>query len=206
LKTFDLLNLKREKMRKLQLLFLFLTGVINAQETEFTFDNTRGMTDFVVTNVESKSATEIYKKVIEWIKVTYKNPDKVILSTIENEYVRFEGSSSAVYPVNVPLMGKSYLETKYQIEISIKEGKYKFDVIGMENYYSPSQYSRGGWTPNTVFNGNADKEFLDKIIYKKDGTLRSYYKYINDVPQYFNDLNKSLVESITATVKKSDSW
>jgi hypothetical protein len=103
-------------------------------------------------------------------------------------------------------MGKSYLETKYQIEISIKEGKYKFDVIGMENYYSPSQYSRGGWTPNTVFNGNADKEFLDKIIYKKDGTLRSYYKYINDVPQYFNDLNKSLVESITATVKKSDSW
>jgi hypothetical protein len=206
LKTFDLLNLKREKMRKLQLLFLFLTGVMNAQETEFTFDNTRGMTDFVVTNVESKSATEIYKKVIEWIKVTYKNPDKVILSTIENEYVRFEGSSSAVYPVNVPLMGKSYLETKYQIEISIKEGKYKFDVIGMENYYSPSQYSRGGWTPNTVFNGNADKEFLDKIIYKKDGTLRSYYKYINDVPQYFNDLNKSLVESITATVKKSDSW
>jgi hypothetical protein len=193
-------------MRKLQLLFLFLTGVMNAQETEFTFDNTRGMTDFVVTNVESKSATEIYKKVIEWIKVTYKNPDKVILSTIENEYVRFEGSSSAVYPVNVPLMGKSYLETKYQIEISIKEGKYKFDVIGMENYYSPSQYSRGGWTPNTVFNGNADKEFLDKIIYKKDGTLRSYYKYINDVPQYFNDLNKSLVESITATVKKSDSW
>jgi hypothetical protein len=206
LKTFDLLNLKREKMRKLQLLFLFLTGVMNAQETEFTFDNTRGMTDFVVTNVESKSATEIYKKVIEWIKVTYKNPDKVILSTIENEYVRFEGSSSAVYPVNVPLMGKSYLETKYQIEISIKEGKYKFDVIGMENYYSPSQYSRGGWTPNTVFNGNADKEFLDKIIYRKDGTLRSYYKYINDVPQYFNDLNKSLVESITATVKKSDSW
>lgn len=193
-------------MKKLQLLFLFLTGIMSAQETQFTFDNTKGMTDFIVVNVESKSATEIYKKVIEWIKVTYKNPDKVILSTIENEYVRFEGSSSAVYPVNVPLMGKSYLESKYQIEISIKEGKYKFDVIGMENYNSPSQYSRGGWIPNTVFNGNSDKEFLDKIIYKKDGTLRSYYKFINDVPEYFNDLNKSLVESVTATVKKNDSW
>lgn len=193
-------------MKKLQLLFLFLTGIMSAQETEFTFDNSKGMTDFIVVNVESKSATEIYKKVIEWIKVTYKNPDKVILSTIENEYVRFEGSSSAVYPVNVPLMGKSYQDTKYQIEISIKDGKYKFDIIGMENYISPSQYSRGGWTPNTIFNGNADKEFLDKFIYKKDGTLRSYYKYIIDVPVYFNDLNKSLVEIITAAVKKNDTW
>ncbi len=193
-------------MKKLQLLFLFLTGIMSAQETEFTFDNSKGMTDFIVVNVESKSATEIYKKVIEWIKVTYKNPDKVILSTIENEYVRFEGSSSAVYPVNVPLMGKSYQDTKYQIEISIKDGKYKFDLIGMENYISPSQYSRGGWTPNTLFDKNVDKEYLDKFIYKKDGTLRSYYKYINDVPVYFNDLNKSLVESITAAVKKNDSW
>lgn len=193
-------------MKKLQFLFLFLTGIMSAQETEFTFDNTKGMTDFIVVNVESKSATEIYKKVIEWIKVTYKNPDKVILSTIENEYVRFEGSSSAVYPVNAPLMGKSYLESKYQIEISIKEGKYKFDVIGMENYNSPSQYSRGGWIPNTVFNGNAEKKFLERYVYKKDGTLRSYYKYINDVPVYFNDLNKSLIENISATVKKNDSW
>ena len=204
--TFDEINLKREKMKKLQLLFLFLTGVINAQDTEFTIDNTKGMTDFVVSNIEGKTAPEIYKKVIEWIKVTYKNPDKVILSTIENEYVRFEGSSSAVYPVNVPLMGKSYQDSKYQIEISIKDGKYKFDLIGMENYISPSQYSRGGWTPNSLFNGNADKEFLDRYVYKKDGTLRSYYKYINDVPVYFNDLNKSLIESISTTIKKNDSW
>jgi len=193
-------------MKKLQLLFLFLTGVMSAQETEFTFDNTKGMTDFVVTNVEGKIAPEIYKKVIEWIKITYKNPDKVILSTIENEYVRFEGFSEVCYAMNVPLMGKNYYDTKYQIEISIKDGKYKFDLIGMENYITPSQYSRGGWTTNTLFNGSIDKDFLDKNIYKKDGTLRSYYKYINDVPQYFNDLNKSLVESITATVKKSDSW
>lgn len=193
-------------MKKLQLLFLFLTGVMNAQETEFTFDNTRGMTDFVVTKVESKSATEIYKKVIEWIKVTYKNPDKVILSTIEKEYVRFEGSSGVVYSYNDLLMGKMYVDTKYQIEISIKDGKYKFDLISMENYYAPSKYSRGGWTTNTLFNDNLDKQYLEKYIYKKDGSLRSSNKFINDVPVYFNDLNKSLIESITATDKKNDGW
>ncbi len=185
---------------------LFVSGVLNAQETEFTFDNTKGMTDFIVVNVEGKTAPEIYKKVIEWIKITYKNPDKVILSTIDNEYVRFEGVSGSCYSINVPLMGKSYQNTKYQIEVSIKDGKYKFDIISMENYLAPSQYSSGGWSNNVLFNGNIDKEYLEKNIYKKDGTLRSTWKNINDVPLYFNDLNKSLLESITTLVKKNDGW
>ncbi len=184
----------------------FISGVLNAQETEFTFDNTKGMTDFIVVNVEGKTAPEIYKKVIEWIKLTYKNPDKVILSTIDNEYVRFEGASGSFYSINVPLMGKSYQETKYQIEISVKEGKYKFDIISMENYLAPSQYSRGGWSDNVLFNKNLDKEYLEKAIYKKDGTLRSAWKNINDVPLYFNDLNKSILENITTSVKKNDGW
>ena len=193
-------------MKKILMLMLFISGVLNAQETEFTFDSTKGMTDFIVVNVEGKTAPEIYKKVIEWIKLTYKNPDKVILSTIDNEYVRFEGASGSFYSINIPLMGKSYQETKYQIEISVKEGKYKFDIIGMENYLAPSQYSRGGWSNNVLFNGNLDKEYLEKTIYKKDGTLRSTWKNINDVPLYFNDLNKSLLESITTSVKKNDGW
>ena len=188
------------------MLMLLVSGIMNAQESEFTFDNNKGMTDFVVTNVEGKTAPEIYKKVIEWIKITYKNPDKVILSTIDNEYVRFEGSSGSCYSIYLPLMGKSYQNTKYQIEISIKDGKYKFDIIGMENYTSPSQYSIGGWSNNALFNGNLDKEYLEKTIYKKDGTLRSTWKNINDVPLYFNDLNKSLLESITTSIKKNDSW
>lgn len=193
-------------MKKIVLLLLLVSGIINAQETEFTFDNTKGMTDFIVVNVEGKTAPEIYKKVIEWIKITYKNPDKVILSTIDNEYVRFEGASSSFYSINLPLMGKSYQNTKYQIEISIKDGKYKFDIIGMENYTSPSQYSSGGWNSNVLFNGNLDKEFLEKSIYRKDGTLRSNWKNINDVPVYFNELNKSILESITSSVKKNDGW
>lgn len=185
---------------------MLLGGVMTAQETEFTFDNTKGMTDFVVVNVEGKTAPEIYKKVIEWIKITYKNPDKVILSTIDNEYVRFEGFSGVCYSINIPLMGRSYQDTKYQIEISIKDNKYKFDIISMENYTSPSQYSRGGWSNNGFFNGNLDKAFLEKTIYKKDGTIRSVWKNINDVPVYFNDLNKSILESITTAVKKTDGW
>lgn len=193
-------------MKKLLFLLVFISAFATAQETEFTFNNERGMTDFVVAKAEGKTASEIYKKAIEWINITYKNPDKVILSTIENEYIRFEGSSSSFYSINLGIMGKSYQQTKYQIEISIKDGRYKFDIIGMENYTSPSQYSRGGWSDNGLFNGNLTKEYLDKSIYKKDGNLRSVWKNINDVPVYFNELNKSLLDYIMVSQKKNDGW
>ena len=55
------------------------------------------MTDYIVIPVENKTASEISKKIIERIKITYKNPDKVILSTIENEYIRFEGIGENVF-------------------------------------------------------------------------------------------------------------
>jgi hypothetical protein len=193
-------------MKKILFILLSFSSVATAQDAKFTFNSDRGMTDFVVANVEGKTAPEIYKKAIEWIKITYKNPDKVILSTIENEYIRFEGSSSSFYSINLGIMGKSYQQTKYQIEISVKDGRFKFDIIGMENYTSPSQYSNGGWTENGLFNGNLTKEYLEKSIYKKDGTLRSAWKYINDVPEYFNDLIKSLIDYVMVSQKKSDGW
>ena len=190
-------------MKKLLLGLMLLTSVVGfSQETEFTFNNERGMTDFVITPVEGKTAPEIYKQVIEWIKVTYKNPDKVILSTIENEYIRFEGSSSTLWCIS-SLGLKTYENTKYQIEIYVKEGKYKFDLISMECYQSPSQYSSGGWMSNGFFNKNLTPEQLSGV-YKKDGTLRALFKYIQDVPLYFNDLNKSIVNA-SVQVKK-DNW
>lgn len=192
-------------MKKLLLLMLFVSSIINAQESEFTFDNVKGMTDFVVTPIEGKAAPEIYKKIIEWIKITYKNPDKVILSTIENEYIRFEGSSETLYSANIIMIGKTYYNSKYQVEISIKDNKYKFDLISMQNYYPRSQYSAGGWTDNIIFNSNTAKEGLG-TFYKKDGTLKSMWKYVPEVPAYFNELNKSMFEIINSTVKKNDNW
>lgn len=193
----------KKLLSSLVMVLLFI-GATKAQEIEFTFNNERGMTDYIVIPFEGKTASEIYKKAMDWVKVTYKNPDKVILSTIENEYIRFEGSSQALYAVSI--MGKEYYDTKYQIEISIKDGRYKFDLIGMDNFFPSSPGFTGRWTANGWFNGNTPKETLDNIIYKKDGSLKGGYKYLNEVPTYFNNLNKSLVESITSTVKKSDGW
>lgn len=198
------IDLNFKKMKKILLLILFVSGIINAQETEFTFDNVKGMTDFIVTPVEGKTAPDIYKKILDWIKVTYKSPEKVILSTIENEYIRFEGIDNTFYSVGI--MGKKYRDVKYQIEISVKDGKYKFDLISMYAYWPPTSRSSGGWSEITIFNGNSTKESLEKSIYNKSGDLRSYYKYLPEVVIYYNKLNKLLLDNINISSKNNNDW
>ena len=191
-------------MKNIFLLIVFVSSLINAQETQFSFDNLKGMTDFVITPVEGKNSSEIYKKALEWIKMTYKNPDKVILSTIENEYIRFEGSSASFYSVGV--FGDNYRNAKYQIEISIKDNKYKFDIISLQVYWDSTSRSAGGWSEVKDFNSNSSKEYLEKNIFKKDGQFRSYYKNYPKVPEYFNRLNKSFYESILGLGSKNNDW
>ena len=94
-----------------------------------------------------------------------------------------------------------------RIYVSYKEiGKYKFDLIGMEYYLSASKYSSGGWIDLGIFNKNiTTKEQLD-MIYKKDGSLRASFKHIQDVPLYFNNLNKSLLDSINSESAAIGDW
>ena len=183
-------------MKKIIIAMLFASTMMTAQETEFTFNSESGMTDFIVVKVEGKTAPDIYKKIIEWIKITYKNPDKVILATIENEYVRFEGSSESFYAMNP--ISKIYVPVKYEIEISIKDEKYKFDYTGM------TIIENGVKIP--YFSTKSKKELDNYPLFKKDGTLRSTYKYFNEVPIYLNNLNKLLTNHIVSTVKKNDGW
>jgi hypothetical protein len=185
-------------MKKIVFGLIMLTSFFtNAQETEFTFTSDKGMTDFIVTPVEGKTASEIYKKVIEWIKVTFKNPEKVILSTIENEYVRFEGITNDI----------DASKYKYQIELSVKDGRYKFDLISLQFFIDSTIYGGTiGWNDMKVnFNNNSTKEEV-KGLFRKDGTYKNYLEYVPKVPIFFNNLNKSLTESIVSNVKKSDGW
>jgi hypothetical protein len=183
------------------MLVLFLTVCASAQEKEFSFTTEKGMTDYVVTSIENKTAVEIYKKITEWIRV---NSNNVLLSKIENETIKFEGKSDSLYSYN-SLLGRVYEKTKYQIEISIKDGKYRFDLIGMQ-YFSPASKSdKGGWKEIDFFNKNLTKQKLEKF-YKKDGSLKTTWKDLPDVPKYFNNLNSSLKEFIETNSIKNDIW
>lgn len=167
-------------MRKLILLLTLFTITLNfAQDNKFFQLDKNGISDFVVTEVPGKTKEELYNQTLNWINKTYKNPDKVILGKVENDYIRIEGYSDNIYVLNT-LGSENRTDSKYQIEISFKDGKYKFDVIELK--YIASGY---GWLDIPFSN-----------FYKKDGEKKAMFKFSDKIPQYFNDLNKSLLNYI----------
>lgn len=187
-------------MKKILLVLLMAVSFYsNAQETEFKFTK-EGFTDYVVGNVEGKTTQELYKKTIDWINVTYKNPKEVIKAQIENDYIRIEGAKSNMLCIKtLGLLNCS--DVRYQIEISLKDGKYKFDLIKLEQYTAPSKYTFiSGWSEVGLANTSA--------YFKENGDLRSFFKlYPASIETEFNTLNISLLDflkSDTIPSKKSD--
>ena len=188
-------------MKKIIYFLLATISISNSsfgQETEFKFTK-EGFTDFVVTQCEGKTQAELYEETLDWVSITYKNPKEVIKAQIENDYIRIEGSSNNLLCKKV-LLSTMCDNAKYQIEISFKDGKYKFDIINISGYFSGSQYSSGGWY---------DVKF-DKMseYYKDNGDVRSMYKnYPASFSETFNSLNISLedfLKSYKIPSKKSD--
>lgn len=182
-------------MKKIILVLVLIVSQLSfGQEKEFTFTKD-GFTDFVVTDCSGKTQAELYKKCMDWISVTYKNPKEVLKAQIENDYIRFEGSKDGLICTN-GFGVKSCYNTKYQIEVSFKEGKYKFDIIDMK-FYLGAQY---GWID---FPLNGVKSYYDK-----NGIIKKMNKHYPEmIPPYFNDLNKSLNDFIVSNEipsKKSD--
>jgi len=73
-------------------------------------------TDYVVVKVDSLNQEELFKKAINWIKDTYKNPDEVINTTIDNSKVRIEGFKEVAIQLKALGMSSFYGGT-YSIEI-----------------------------------------------------------------------------------------
>lgn len=174
-------------MKKIILMFL-VTSFAFAQE-KFEFKK-EGLTDYVVTNVNG-TAAELFSKTVNWIKENYKNPNEVIKMTIENEKLRFQGLKEDFYCVKG---GGSVMCSNaiYTIEVSFKDGKYRFDPIEL--------------VLRTKNGASSDINLNDFSVYfEKDGSIN---KRTKDVPGYFenlfNGLNESLKNYIENQTKKSD--
>jgi hypothetical protein len=174
------------------IIFLFVSGLTKAQETEFKFSKD-GFTDFVVTETPNLKASEIYSKTINWIKENYKNPDEVIKMTIENEKIRFSGYNKAYHCITS--LGITICsDANYTIEISFKDNKYKFDPIELVSINSENPTARSSFDFNNT-----------TIYFNKKGELKSSVKnFPKDLELLFNGLNESLKNYILELNKKEN--
>lgn len=167
---------------------LLISSLAHCQE-KFIYDQNGLNPEYLVIEIGGKTQKEIFQKTINWLKETYKNPDEVIKTTIDNEKIRFEG-------VDMDLMCHSALgstfcyNTTYIIEIEFKEGKYKFAPLSITYRIPASQYSQS--MIETIDFSNGEK------YYNRKGNLRGRTKTVPaSVEILLNGLNQNLTNYIT---------
>lgn len=170
--------------------------------------NEEGFTDYSTVKIDSINRADLYKLVKNWVKDTYNTPSEVIKSEIENSKIRIEGISSNL--ITQKVLGSTFAyDGTYSIEISVRDGKYKFDPIMLKYYSPPSQYSAGGYI-NIPINAETLSSYYTQKGSKK-GQLKKMWRTIpSNVESLFNDLNLSLFHYINDNRKggviDSEEW
>lgn len=189
-------------MKKVLLLALLMS--LNSYSQELFKVSEKGFTDYIVVKIDSLSKQDLFNKSINWIKETYNTPSEVIKSTIDNDKVIFEGvKKNGTFLKSLGM--KVFLDFKYRIEISFKDGKYKFDPTSLQMYSSPNQYSAGGWA-----NWNLDGTYY--AVRKKNGKVKKMLRYYTqDIENCFNMLllsHKSYLikQEMKKVTKKEEDW
>ncbi|MGV7107122.1 hypothetical protein [Flavobacterium sp. U410] len=178
-------------MKKIYLfvIFCFLSKMYSQEKFIFNKD---GFTDYVVVEINQNSS-ELYSKTINWIKETYKDPDNVIKMTIVNDKIRIYAYTNELISYNV---GKKKVnnDSYYTIEVSFKEGKYKFDPTELK-ISNPMGSSTG------LLDGRS-------LYYDEKGKLPKGFEEIpTKFETFFNNLNESLKNYLEGNYKsKSSDW
>ena len=161
-----------------------------------TYEN---LNDFVVIETPG-TPEELYKKAIKWINETYNTPDEVIKGNIENEYIRFQGSTDqALYFSKIVGMVMQYSPSRYMIELRFKEGRFKFELIQFEFFNQGSQYSAPGYVKGS---------FGGRIANKKGKVDQGGVKTVKAMRTYFSNLAlrlKSYIEN-GGSKDSDDDW
>jgi hypothetical protein len=141
----------------------------------------------IVVNTDSLKANDMYKKALNWVQENYKNPDKVLKAKIENEKIRIDGYASNAWWYKSLGMKMSY-NMEYTIEISFKDGKYKFEYI-VGQFYADTQRFLGSY----------------KTFYKSSGEIKSVYSdAVPSLEETMNNLSLSFYNYLTGIKSNKD--
>jgi len=179
-------------MKKL-LLLLIIPFLSFGQDTP-QFQLQPGAIDKIVISIDSLSAEKMYEKVMNWVKETYKNPTKVIMSEIKNEKLRINGYEKKAF--GWTMMG-TYInyDIDYSLEFEFKEGRVRVS-------YFPNQFYVSSDGTKCTFTHNL---FWDEKTRKKKKQRERCDKAINDINQHMNRLVSSFYNYLQVPIQE-DNW
>ena len=166
-------------MKNIILLKLFIFTAIVYSQNKFIYNQNGLVPEYTITNIDSISKTELYKKSLNWIKINYENPDRALKAQVENDYISFTGTYE-----NIVKVDKRYYHIKYTVKISFKNGQYKFEPLEIQSKLN-SKYDMG-WAHFDLKNGT--------LFFKNGKIINKSKSYVTEIPVVLNDLNSNLYE------------
>ncbi len=140
----------------------------------------------IVFTYDSLKTPEIYQRCLNWVQLSYKNPEKVVKSKIENELLRIDGFKESA--CSYKSIKQLIYDMEYTLQIDIKDGKIRLS-------YEPGQL----WT--TPYNTKA--MFTYSSFFKSSGEVKNAEGKAS-LENTMNELALSLDGYIKG--KKKDDW
>jgi len=144
----------------------------------------------IVVNIDSISVQHCYKKTMDWINYTYKNPEIVLKAKIENEIIRIEGYRQNAWLY--PSMGTNFhYDMNYVLQVDFKDGRYRLSFTPGD-FYQNSDKKKVAYDYTFFFNKKGEP--------KKE----SFVETINSFENTMNSISLDLYNYITGNTKKED--
>jgi hypothetical protein len=163
---------------------LFMLAINASAQVEMTYADGGAQFQQVI-EAEGKAAADLYKSVIRWVNVAYKNPESVISAQLENELVKGNGAGDVIMPGIMPV-NYTY---RYHFTIDIKDGKVRITVNDMKILTNSGTFA------------------VESYIFKSDGSKRTNNQakgIESDITSDMTVLFASLKQGIMNPDKKDD--
>lgn len=141
------------------------------------------------------SENELYKLTRDWVNETFNDPETVIISDTDSNYLKIKGSSDNVFFSNAVL--RTYYKNIYRLSFKFKENKIKMEINTLDVFeYIPKTYVTGDWKTKNII-----------VISKKNGKpIKFNVQEVERVKNYFNALAISLKNYNNKESNNKDDW
>ncbi|WP_242156862.1 DUF4468 domain-containing protein [Aestuariivivens sediminis] len=156
---------------------------------------------YKLVKIDGLSQGQLYNGTTEWIEKTIISPDEVIKKSLDIEKVRFQGIKEDLFEV-AAVFGSYFFDGRYTIEVTFKDGEYKFEPISLERYIHSDLRDlrfKGRWLPISLDNPD--------YLYNRKGKLRKHSRNLPEaINGLFNSLNRDLKAYLTGVAKEKKDY
>jgi hypothetical protein len=178
-------------------LFLLLATISIATRAQNFIITPKGLTNaadsskrYIVINVDSVSARDLYTRVYSYIQRTWKNPEFTNNGRIEGELLHVKNYAADAIVARGNLGMKLYLNLRYSLNLDFKTGKVRYEIVDLNiNTTADNGTSNSYYIPYT--------KGLVWCLYNKDGTVPKKGEGTKDqLEKYFNDQLKGIISAV----------